>query len=109
MFHLCWSKLKKIVVMLPVLKNLQALKALILERMGKSEEALSLCLEATELLHKNVTLLMDDLTLSTLQIVFQRLGRCKFGINCYFNIYSYYLFISNLFLSVDSGFSDKLV
>uniref|UniRef100_A0A7C9ARA7 Phagocyte signaling-impaired protein n=1 Tax=Opuntia streptacantha TaxID=393608 RepID=A0A7C9ARA7_OPUST len=83
MFHLCWSKLKKIVVMLPVLKNLQALKALILERMGKSEEALSLCLEATELLHKNVTLLMDDLTLSTLQIVFQRLGRLDLATSLY--------------------------
>lgn len=41
--------------------------------MGKTEEALSVCLSAKELLYKNDSLLMDDLTLSTLQIVFQRL------------------------------------
>ncbi|KAJ9565188.1 hypothetical protein OSB04_001154, partial [Centaurea solstitialis] len=50
-----------------------ALKALILERMGKLEEALSVCINAKELLYKNDSLLIDDLTLSTLQIVFQRL------------------------------------
>jgi N-terminal acetyltransferase B complex non-catalytic subunit len=55
---------------------MQALKSLILERMGKSDEALSVCLNAKELLYKNDSLLMDDLTLSTLQIVFQRLDRC---------------------------------
>lgn len=57
---------------------LQALKALILERMGKSDEALSICLNAKELLYKNESLLMDDLTLSTLQIVFQRLDHCQY-------------------------------
>lgn len=56
--------------------------------MGKHEEALSVCLEAKELLHKNISLLMDDLTLSTLQIVFQRLDRCKYG-----KIRAYYLMI----------------
>lgn len=55
---------------------MQALKSLILERMGKSDEALSVCLNAKDLLYKNDSLLMDDLTLSTLQIVFQRLDRC---------------------------------
>ena len=55
---------------------LQALKALILERMGKPEEALSVCLNAKELLHTNDAVLMDDLTLSTMQIVFQRLDHC---------------------------------
>lgn len=67
----------------PNLPYPMALKALVSERMGKSEEALSLCLEAKELLHKNVTLLMDDLTLSTLQIVFQRLGRLDLATNLY--------------------------
>lgn len=56
---------------------LQALKALILERMGKPDEAFSVCLNAKELLFTNESLLMDDLTLSTLQIVFQRLDHCE--------------------------------
>ncbi|XP_062015074.1 N-terminal acetyltransferase B complex auxiliary subunit NAA25 isoform X1 [Rosa rugosa] len=60
-----------------------ALKALILERMGKSEEALSLCLNAKEQLHKNDSVLMDDLTLSTLQIVFQRLDHLEMATSCY--------------------------
>ncbi|XP_010685884.2 N-terminal acetyltransferase B complex auxiliary subunit NAA25 isoform X2 [Beta vulgaris subsp. vulgaris] len=60
-----------------------ALKALILERMGKHEEALSICLEANELLHNNVTLLVDDLTLSTLQMVFQRLDRLDLATSLY--------------------------
>ncbi|KAM5583076.1 N-terminal acetyltransferase B complex auxiliary subunit NAA25 [Rosa sericea] len=60
-----------------------ALKALILERMGKSEEALSLCLNAKEHLHKNDSVLMDDLTLSTLQIVFQRLDHLEMATSCY--------------------------
>ncbi|KAM7256557.1 hypothetical protein ACFE04_012298 [Oxalis oulophora] len=54
-----------------------ALKALILERMGKSDEALSVCLIAKDCLYKSDSMLMDDLTLSTLQIVFQRLHHCK--------------------------------
>ncbi|CAN1266453.1 N-terminal acetyltransferase B complex auxiliary subunit NAA25 [Linum perenne] len=60
-----------------------ALKALVLERMGKPEEALSICLEAKEFLYKNDSLLMDDLTLSTLQIVFQRLDRLDLATSCY--------------------------
>ncbi|CAK7351925.1 unnamed protein product [Dovyalis caffra] len=60
-----------------------ALKALILERMGKSDEALSVCLNAKELLYKNDSLLMDDLTLSTLQIVFQRLDHLDLATGCY--------------------------
>lgn len=55
----------------------QALKALILERMGKDEEALSVCLNAKEILCTNDSnVFVDDLTLSTLQIVFQRLDHC---------------------------------
>ncbi|KAJ6693397.1 hypothetical protein OIU85_004192 [Salix viminalis] len=60
-----------------------ALKSLILERMGKSDEALSVCLNAKDLLYKNDSLLMDDLTLSTLQIVFQRLDRLDLATGCY--------------------------
>ncbi|KAI4315952.1 hypothetical protein L6164_023975 [Bauhinia variegata] len=60
-----------------------ALKALILERMGKPEEALSVCLNAKELLYANDSLLMDDLTLSTLQIVFQRLDHLDLATSCY--------------------------
>ncbi|XP_021909820.1 N-terminal acetyltransferase B complex auxiliary subunit NAA25 [Carica papaya] len=60
-----------------------ALKALILERMGKNDEALSICLDAKELLHKNDSMLMDDLTLSTLQIVFQRLDHLELATSCY--------------------------
>ncbi|KAM7496400.1 hypothetical protein LguiA_020814 [Lonicera macranthoides] len=60
-----------------------ALKALILERMGKSEEALSVCLNAKELLYCNDSILIDDLTLSTLQIVFQRLDHLDMATSCY--------------------------
>ncbi|GMI92020.1 TRANSCURVATA 2, NatB auxiliary subunit [Hibiscus trionum] len=60
-----------------------ALKALILERMGKPDESLSVCLNAKELLYKNESLLMDDLTLSTLQIVFQRLDHLELATSCY--------------------------
>ncbi|KAL1348752.1 hypothetical protein HN51_024889 [Arachis hypogaea] len=60
-----------------------ALKALVLERMGKPEEALSVCLKAKEVLYANDSLLMDDLTLSTLQIVFQRLDHLDLATNCY--------------------------
>ncbi|GLU02595.1 hypothetical protein SLE2022_198400 [Rubroshorea leprosula] len=60
-----------------------ALKAHVLERMGKSDEALSICLNAKELLNKNDSVLMDDLTLSTLQIVFQRLDHLDLATACY--------------------------
>ncbi|XP_042418608.1 N-terminal acetyltransferase B complex auxiliary subunit NAA25-like isoform X1 [Zingiber officinale] len=60
-----------------------ALKALILERMGKPEEALGICLEAKELLHSNNSVHVDDLTLSTLQIVFQRLDHLELATLCY--------------------------
>ncbi|XP_031743056.1 N-terminal acetyltransferase B complex auxiliary subunit NAA25 isoform X2 [Cucumis sativus] len=59
-----------------------ALKAMVLERMGKAEEALSVCLSAKELLYTNDSILMDDLTLSTLQIVFQRLDH-NLATSCY--------------------------
>lgn len=63
-----------------VLLIVQAMKALILERMGKNEEALSVCLNAKEILCTNdCNVFVDDLTLSTLQIVFQRLDHCKFS------------------------------
>ncbi|XP_039042977.1 N-terminal acetyltransferase B complex auxiliary subunit NAA25-like isoform X3 [Hibiscus syriacus] len=51
--------------------------------MGKPDEALSVCLNAKELLYKNESLLMDDLTLSTLQIVFQRLDHLELATSCY--------------------------
>ncbi|PWA41164.1 43kDa postsynaptic protein, N-acetyltransferase B complex, non-catalytic subunit [Artemisia annua] len=60
-----------------------ALKALILERMGKLEEALAVCMNAKDLLYKNDSLLIDDLTLSTLQIVFQRLDHLDMATSCY--------------------------
>ncbi|KAL6967768.1 N-alpha-acetyltransferase 25, NatB auxiliary subunit [Sarracenia purpurea var. burkii] len=60
-----------------------ALKALILERMGKSDEALSVCLSAKELLCTNDPMSIDDLTLSTLQIVFQRLDHLDMATSCY--------------------------
>ncbi|KAL9679123.1 hypothetical protein QQ045_016978 [Rhodiola kirilowii] len=60
-----------------------ALKALVLERMGKNEEALSVCLNAKELMYKNDLICMDELTLSTLQIVFQRLDHLDLATSCY--------------------------
>ncbi|KAL0434868.1 UNVERIFIED_CONTAM: N-terminal acetyltransferase B complex auxiliary subunit NAA25 [Sesamum radiatum] len=61
-----------------------ALKALILERMGKNEEALSVCLNAKEILCTNDSnVFVDDLTLSTLQIVFQRLDHLELATSCY--------------------------
>ncbi|KAK2982752.1 hypothetical protein RJ640_025168, partial [Escallonia rubra] len=63
--------------------DMHALKALILERMGKSEEALSVSINAKELLYANDSILIDDLTLSTLQIVFQRLDHLDMATSCY--------------------------
>lgn len=62
-----------------------ALKALILERTGRLDEALSVCLEAKEFLYSNNLniIQIDDLTLSTLQIVFQRLDRLDLATSCY--------------------------
>ncbi|ESQ42535.1 hypothetical protein EUTSA_v10012545mg [Eutrema salsugineum] len=60
-----------------------ALKALIHERMGKTDEALSVCLDAKEFLYKDDSSLMDDLTLSTLQIVLQRLDHLELATSCY--------------------------
>ncbi|KFK27373.1 hypothetical protein AALP_AA8G374400 [Arabis alpina] len=60
-----------------------ALKALIHERMGKTNEALTVCLDAKELLYKDDSSLMDDLTLSTLQIVLQRLDHLDLATSCY--------------------------
>uniref|UniRef100_A0ACD5TMA4 Uncharacterized protein n=1 Tax=Avena sativa TaxID=4498 RepID=A0ACD5TMA4_AVESA len=60
-----------------------ALKALTLERMGKPDEALGVCLNAKELLYSNNIFHFDDLTLSTLQIVFQRLERLDLATSCY--------------------------
>lgn len=60
-----------------------ALKALIHERMGKPDEALAVCLDAKDLLYKDDSSLMDDLTLSTLQIVFQRLDHLDLATGCY--------------------------
>ncbi|KAJ4978208.1 hypothetical protein NE237_008988 [Protea cynaroides] len=62
-----------------------ALKALILERMGKPDEALSSCLNARERLYSDEAIPIDDLTLSTLQIVFQRLDRLDLATSCYEN------------------------
>ncbi|XP_057955764.1 N-terminal acetyltransferase B complex auxiliary subunit NAA25 isoform X2 [Malania oleifera] len=60
-----------------------SLKALILERMGKLDEALSTCLSAKDQLYTKDSILVDDLTLSTLQIVFQRLDRLDLATSCY--------------------------
>ncbi|XP_039128468.1 LOW QUALITY PROTEIN: N-terminal acetyltransferase B complex auxiliary subunit NAA25 [Dioscorea cayenensis subsp. rotundata] len=60
-----------------------ALKALILERMGKPDEAMSVCLNAKDLLYSSTAVHVDDLTLSTLQIVFQRLDRLDLATSCY--------------------------
>ncbi|KAH6765715.1 Tetratricopeptide repeat superfamily protein [Perilla frutescens var. hirtella] len=61
-----------------------ALKALILERMGKNEDALTVCLNAKDILcTKDSNVFVDDLTLSTLQIVFQRLDHLDMATSCY--------------------------
>ncbi|KEH34387.1 putative tetratricopeptide-like helical domain, N-acetyltransferase B complex, non-catalytic subunit [Medicago truncatula] len=60
-----------------------ALKALVLERMGKIDDASAVSLTAKENLFSNDLLSMDDLTLSTLQIVFQRLDRLDLATECY--------------------------
>lgn len=59
--------------------------------MGKCDDSLSVSLQAKDLLHQNDSTLMDDLTLSTLQIVFQRLDRCSY-LFVYLFIYSYYYY-----------------
>ncbi|CAN6469786.1 unnamed protein product [Victoria cruziana] len=60
-----------------------ALKALIVERMGKMDEALSLCRNAKDLLYRDESAQIDDLTLSTLQIVLQRLDQLGLATSCY--------------------------
>ncbi|KAL9320101.1 hypothetical protein ACSQ67_011940 [Phaseolus vulgaris] len=60
-----------------------SLKALVVERMGKLDEAFSVAVNAKELLYANDSMLMDDLTLSTLQIVFQRLDHLDLATECY--------------------------
>ncbi|KAL9235235.1 hypothetical protein vseg_010013 [Gypsophila vaccaria] len=59
------------------------LKAMILERMGKTDEALSLCQQASHILRLNHSFLLDDLTLTTLQLVFQRLLRLDLATSLY--------------------------
>lgn len=51
---------------------MQALKALILEKLGKVEEASELALRA------KAANPLDDITLNTLQTVFQRLKMCAY-------------------------------
>lgn len=60
-----------------------ALKGLILERMGKLDEAFSVCINAKEMLFTSASIFIDDLTLSTLQIVFQRLDHLDVATSCY--------------------------
>lgn len=60
-----------------------ALKGLILERMGKPDEALTVLLNAKERLYSDDVVFIDDLTLSTLQIVFARLDRLDLATGCY--------------------------
>ena len=62
--------------------------------MGKSDEALSVCLSAKELLYTNDSVLMDELTLSTLQIVFQRLDHCQ----CIFTFLFLFLIFGHLII-----------
>lgn len=52
------------------LMDLQSLKALVLEKLGKTDEASALALRA------KATNPSDDITLTTLQTVFQRLNNC---------------------------------
>lgn len=54
--------------------ELQALKALILEKLGKVEEASELALRA------KAANPVDDITLNTLQSVFQRLNMCAYSL-----------------------------
>lgn len=77
-----------------------ALKALVLERMGKSEEAFAVSLNAKDLLYTNDSLLIDDLTLSTLQIVFQRLDHCQYSIFSPFPLKSSLINIFKIFFSI---------
>ncbi|XP_062179536.1 N-terminal acetyltransferase B complex auxiliary subunit NAA25 isoform X2 [Phragmites australis] len=51
--------------------------------MGKPDEALCVSLNAKELLYSDNIFHFDDLTLSTLQIVFQRLDRLDLATSCY--------------------------
>ncbi|XP_042485125.1 N-terminal acetyltransferase B complex auxiliary subunit NAA25-like [Macadamia integrifolia] len=51
--------------------------------MGKPDEALSICLNAREKLYSDEAAPIDDLTLSTIQIVFQRLDRLDLATSCY--------------------------
>ncbi|KAL0419191.1 UNVERIFIED_CONTAM: N-terminal acetyltransferase B complex auxiliary subunit NAA25, partial [Sesamum radiatum] len=92
-----------------------ALKALILERMGKNEEALSVCLNAKEILCTNDSnVFVDDLTLSTLQIVFQRLDHCLcllsfYSVNFIFMALLVRLICIEVMVEMGSGIGYKLL
>lgn len=72
--------------------------------MGKPEEAFSISLNAKDNLFVNDALSIDDLTLSTLQIVFQRIDRCKHRFS-FFNFLGFNLYIlsPNLFFKVNQS------
>nr|XP_029120209.1 N-terminal acetyltransferase B complex auxiliary subunit NAA25 [Elaeis guineensis] len=75
--------LRSSIIFVPLHLLFEALKALILEKMGKPDEALSVCLNAKELLHSDNVVHTDDLTLSTLQIVFHQLNCLDLATSCY--------------------------
>lgn len=71
------------------------MKALVLHKMGKTEAALENLLNAREIFLKYDADRIEDVTLSTMQMAFSRLGRCQYiffslldlsSINCIFPV-----------------------
>ncbi|KAI3987272.1 hypothetical protein MKX01_031756 [Papaver californicum] len=80
------NAMKQIVALQPKHPNsayIPALMALVVEKMGKCEEALEWCLEAKEKLSTDLLALSDDRMLTAVQAVCQKLGRMDIAISCY--------------------------
>lgn len=60
-----------------------AIKALVLEKMGRTETALESSINAKDIFLKYDADRIDDVTLSTMQMAFTRLGRFDFATACY--------------------------
>ncbi|MCL7042895.1 hypothetical protein MKW94_020556, partial [Papaver nudicaule] len=82
-FKSAYKQILKLQSKFPTSSYIPALKALVVERLGRRDEALELCLEAKDKLPGDTLALLDDKMLNAIQVVCQRLGRMDIAIDCY--------------------------
>ncbi|MCL7043012.1 hypothetical protein MKW94_007456 [Papaver nudicaule] len=82
-FKSAYKQILKLQSKYPTSSYIPALKALVVERLGRRDEALELCLEAKDKLPGDTLALLDDKMLNAIQVVCQRLGRMDIAIDCY--------------------------